>query len=68
LNIYETTVDGSEIRQTHQLIWRIYHYLQGFVDLKWCRISELSTVAPENGWLEDDPFLLGFGLSSGVNC
>ena len=23
-------------------------------------------IAPENGWLEDDPFLLGFGLFSGV--
>ena len=25
-----------------------------------------SKFAPENGWLEDDCFLLGFGLSSGV--
>ena len=23
----------------HQLIWRIYHYLQGFTYLRWCRIS-----------------------------
>ena len=23
-------------------------------------------IAPENGWLEDDPFLLGFGLFSGA--
>ena len=26
-----------------------------------------STVAPENGSLEDDPFLLGFSLFSGAN-
>ena len=25
-----------------------------------------TNVAPENGWLEDDPFLLGFGLFSGA--
>ena len=24
--------------------------------------------APKNGWLEYDPFLLGFGLFSGANC
>ena len=27
-----------------------------------------SEFTPENGWLEDDPFLLGFGLFSGANC
>ena len=27
-----------------------------------------ASLAPENGWLEYDPFLLGFGLSSGANC
>ena len=26
---------------------------------------KLIGIAPENGWLEDDPFLLGFGLFSG---
>ena len=26
-----------------------------------CWISEPSTVSPENGWLEDDPFLSGLG-------
>ena len=25
-------------------------------------------VAPEHGWLEDDPFLLGFGNFSGTSC
>ena len=30
---WEGTVDGSEI--LHQLIWRIYHYLQGFIYLRW---------------------------------
>ena len=24
--------------------------------------------APENGWLEYDPYLLGMGLFSGANC
>ena len=27
------TVDGSEIRRENQLIWRIHHYLQGFIRL-----------------------------------
>ncbi len=26
-----------------------------------------TNVAPENGWLEDDPFLLGFSPFSGAN-
>ena len=25
-------------------------------------------IAPEKRWLEDDPFLLGFGNFSGANC
>ncbi len=25
-------------------------------------------IAPEKWWLEDDPFLLGFGNFSGANC
>ena len=29
---------------------------------------KLSAEAPENGWLEDDPFLLGVCLFSGANC
>ena len=28
---------------------------------------KLTAKAPENGWLEYDPFLLGFGLFSGAN-
>ena len=28
----------------HQLIWRIYHYLQGFTYLRWCRISSINSV------------------------
>ncbi len=28
--------------------------------------SETNIFAPENGWLEYDPFLLGFGLCSGA--
>ena len=27
-----------------------------------------SEFAPENGWLEYDRYLLGFGLVSGANC
>ena len=27
-----------------------------------------TNIAPENGWLEYDPFLLGFGPFSGANC
>ena len=27
-----------------------------------------SEFTPENGWLEDDPFLLGPGLFSEANC
>ncbi len=29
---------------------------------------KLTANAPRNGSLEDDPFLLGFGLFSGANC
>ena len=28
----------------HQLIWKTSHDLQGFIHLRWCRISEPSTV------------------------
>jgi len=28
----------------HQLKWRIYHYLQGFVHVKWCRISSINSI------------------------
>ena len=35
------TVDG---RILHQLIWRIYHYLQGFIYLRWCRISSINSI------------------------
>ena len=30
-----------------------------------CTLPE-SNISPENRWLEDDPFLLGFGLCSGA--
>ena len=42
-----TTVDGSEIRQTHQLRLVVYpHYLQGFLHPRWLiGTSEPSTVA-----------------------
>ena len=28
----------------HQLIWRIYHYLQGVIHLRWCRISSINSI------------------------
>ena len=28
----------------HQLIWRIYHYLQGFKHPRWCRISSINSI------------------------
>ena len=28
----------------HQLIWRIYHYLQGFINVRWCRISSINSM------------------------
>ena len=41
------TVDGSEIRRTHQLRWRISDYLKGLIHVRWFsrRISE-----PFEGW------------------
>ena len=27
----------------HQLIWQITHYLQGFIHLRWCRISSVNS-------------------------
>ena len=39
------TVDGSEIRRLPVEVGRIYHYLQGFIHLRWLfGISEPSTV------------------------
>ena len=34
------------------------------VDPNYIASLKLTAKAPENGWLEDDPFLLGFGLFS----
>ena len=31
-------------------------------------LPETNIFAPENGWSEYDPFLLGFGLFLGANC
>ena len=28
----------------HQLIWQITHYLQGFIHLRWCRISSINSM------------------------
>ena len=29
----------------HQLIWRIYHYLQGVIHLMWCRIPSINSIS-----------------------
>ena len=39
-----------------------------FLNMKDTLPETNSKVAPENGWLEYDPFLLGPGLFSGANC
>ena len=38
---YVPPFDGSEI--LHQLIWWIFHYLQGFIRPRWCRISSINS-------------------------
>ena len=67
-----TTVDGSEIRETHQLSLVVYPIIYlGFIHPRWCRISAINRRMSRDGsyslevfdiekwWLEDDPFLLG---------
>ena len=34
----------------HQLIWRNYHYLQGFIHLRWCRISSINSITGYHRW------------------
>ena len=34
-----------EILLTHQLIWRISHYLQVFIRSRWCRISSINSMS-----------------------
>ena len=29
----------------HQLIWRIYHCLQGFMHLRWCRMFSINSIS-----------------------
>ena len=33
----------------HQLIWRIYHYLQGLIHPRWCRIFSINSSTTEFG-------------------
>ena len=50
---------GSQARSEHWILWVLltcYHTLPE------------TNMSPENGWLEDDRFLLGFGPFSGANC
>ena len=35
-------------KSANQLIWTIYHYLQGLIHLRWCRISSINTMASEH--------------------
>ena len=37
------------------------------VEISWLPSLKLTYIAPENGWLEDKPFLLGPGFLVGVN-
>ena len=48
--MYFPTKEGAQELQNPQ------NHRVGMPSLK------LTILAPENGWLEDDPFLLGFGL------
>ena len=45
--------------------WKIYPQTKTF--FKIVTLPE-TNIAPENGWLEYDRFLLGPGLFSGANC
>ena len=43
-----STVDGSEIRQTHQLrlvVHLVIYFCQGFIHFRWCRISSINSIA-----------------------
>ena len=56
--------DQSRVREV--LMW-----LSFFVDQQMRRLLpslKLTAKTPENGWLEYDCSLLGFGLFSGANC
>ena len=57
--------------------WNKTNNLSPCKNLQWPRVTNVllthtlpeTNIAPENGWLEYDPFLLGFGLFSGaVSC
>ena len=37
----------------HQLTWRNYHYLQGFIHLVWCRISSINRFRCAYSFLDD---------------
>ena len=60
ITIPETNIDIQLMEDIlHQLIGSLSDYLQGFIHPRWLAGFLPSTVAPENGWLEDDCFLLG---------
>ena len=44
LGLHGPTVDGKN--PANLLIWRIYHYSQGFIHPKWCRISSINSRNP----------------------
>ena len=44
------------------------HFLGFHVSFRGVYNLPETNIAPKNGWLEYDPFLLGFGLFSGANC
>ena len=47
----------------------VVHFPASYVSLQECTPPKFnSEFTPEKWWLEDDPFLLGFGNFSGANC
>ena len=52
----DDTVDGRN--PANQLIWRIYHYSQDFLNLRGCRISSIISMQydddDDNNWDDHD--------------
>ena len=45
----------------------MFHPEKSTIHVGKCALPK-TNMAPENHWLEDDPFHLGFGLFSGASC
>ena len=57
----QATVDGRN--PANQLIWRIYHVLQGFIHIRWCRISSINSMSQKIN-IEPQKRAISEGLSS----